>query len=60
MGNDENKYIREIDNICKNKKCVFIMDKKDFKNDQLNDLIKDYVIDNYKECSSQQISYYCN
>ena len=60
MGKDENKYIREIDNICKNKKCVFIMDKKDFKNDQLNDLIKDYVIDNYKECSSQQISYYCN
>lgn len=60
MGKDENKYIREIDNICKNKKCVFIMDKKDFKNDQLNDLIKDYVIDNYKEYSSQQISYYCN
>ena len=61
MGKDENKYIREIDNICKTKKCIFIINKKEFnKNSQLNPIIKQYVLKNYKYCGSEPVDYYCN
>lgn len=61
MGKDENKYIHEIDNICKKKECMFIMDRKKFdKSSQLNSIIKEYVLENYRKCDSNLMNYYCN
>lgn len=62
MGKYENKYIYEIDDICKNKKCAFIMNEKEFdiKYSQLNKIIREYIKKNYKKCNSESIDYFCN
>ena len=63
MGSDEDKVIKEIDEICKSKQCLFLtyIDEKSVSTFQLNRKHLSYVFDNYKKCDG--ISFfdiYCN
>lgn len=64
MGADESKYIKEMDKICSNKKCIFILDEKAFTTytSQINPIVRDYVLNNYDYCGkiNSRDSYYCN
>ena len=64
MGADESKYTKDIDKICSNKKCIFIIDEKAFTTytSQMNPIIRDYVLNNYDYCGkiNSRDSYYCN
>ena len=63
MGSKEEKYITDIEKMCKNKNCIFIMNKDQFNvyRSQLNPIIKDYVLTNYDYCGkvATNQSYYC-
>ena len=60
MGhNGAKKYIKEIDDYCKDHKCLFLLTEyKDLKNDQLNHDIIDYVKKNYKFKEQTKYFYY--
>lgn len=62
MGKDERKYIREINEICEKKECVFILDYDLFDKSQFNPIIREYVINNYKYCGNinSTNSIYCS
>lgn len=63
MGSDENKYNLDIENICNNQKCLFIVDELSFssKYSQFNDAIYNFIIDNYDMCDSlYNYKIYCN
>lgn len=49
-------YIEEIDNICSNKDCIFIIDNSLYKSNvevtQMNEEILDYVYSNYNKIDS--------
>ena len=51
LGSDEEKYIHWIDEECKNKECLFILDTGYFEKQEIgiqrSDLFKNYVMDRY-------------
>lgn len=63
MGKNEKEYVRDIEKICDKKECIFIMNINSFKNTQLNPIMRDYVLNNYRYCGDiskkEFISYYC-
>ena len=57
-------YILKIENICKNKKCMFVFNEEEAtgkKPSQTNQLILNYIKDNYKQYySSTSLDLYKN
>lgn len=63
MGSVEDKYIDEIDEICKREECQIILNYNEFDKEgaQLNYIIRDYVVKNYEVCKklNSAESIYC-
>ena len=59
MGKDEDKYIKEIDNICSKEECLFMLNPEEFDGEvnQLYKPLKDYVVNNY-ELVTDEIYFY--
>lgn len=56
MGFDEKKHIDDIKEICKNKNCIFIVDK--IPKGQSSPIILNYVNKNYSNCGEITVNHY--
>lgn len=63
MGYNEEKYIEDMEKICKKKNCLFIINEDIFGayGSQMNPIIKNYVVENYDYCGNitEEDSLYC-
>ena len=64
MGSNEEKYLKDIEKICRTKKCIFIINEEEYEKhgSQLNPIIKKYILENYKYNGkiTSKYSFYCN
>ena len=61
MGSNEEKNIQEIDDICHDKKCLFLIDSRKIKNPQFSQKHILYVTSHYQKCDIIGVfDVYCN